>query len=74
MRPHPLWHSSAAAEPGSVAWWRKAALAAMEEARANGRLPILTGGSGMYFASLTEGLAEIPDAGPEARGRRHVYC
>ena len=39
----------------------------MDEARAAGRLPILTGGSGMYFAALTDGLADIPDPGPDAR-------
>jgi tRNA dimethylallyltransferase len=65
--PHALYGIRPASEPGSVAWWRDAALAAMEAARAAGRLPILTGGSGMYFASLIEGLAEIPDPGPEAR-------
>jgi tRNA dimethylallyltransferase len=56
-----------AATAGSVAWWRQAALAEMDAARAAGRLPILTGGTGMYFASLTDGLAEIPDPGPDAR-------
>src|SRR6185312_968497 len=56
-----------AAEAGSVAWWRAEALAAMDASRAAGRLPILTGGTGLYFASLTQGLADIPDAGPEAR-------
>ncbi len=39
----------------------------MEAARAAGRLPILTGGTGMYFAALTDGLADIPDPGPDAR-------
>ena len=39
----------------------------MAEAQASGRLPILTGGTGLYFASLTEGLAAIPDPGPAAR-------
>ncbi len=39
----------------------------MDEAHAAGRLPILTGGSGMYFAALTDGLADIPDPGPDAR-------
>ena len=65
--PHRLYGVRPAAEAGSVAWWRAAALAAMAEARQAGRLPILTGGSGMYFLSLTEGLAEIPDPGPAAR-------
>jgi tRNA dimethylallyltransferase len=65
--PHALYGIRPATEPGSVAWWRDAALAAMADARAAGRLPILTGGTGLYFASLTDGLAAIPDPGPAAR-------
>jgi tRNA dimethylallyltransferase len=65
--PHELYGVRPAAEPGSVAWWRTAALAAMETARGESRLPILTGGTGLYFAALTEGLADIPDPGPQAR-------
>ena len=65
--PHALYGVRPAAEPGNVAWWREAALAQMAAAREAGRLPILTGGSGLYFASLTEGLADIPDPGPAAR-------
>ena len=65
--PHRLYGALKAAEPGSVAWWRAAALNAMDEARAGGKLPILTGGSGMYFAALTQGLTEVPDPGREAR-------
>jgi tRNA dimethylallyltransferase len=65
--PHALYGVRPASEPGNVAWWREMALAAMAGAREAGRLPILTGGSGLYFASLTEGLADIPDPGPAAR-------
>jgi len=65
--PHKLYGVRPAAEPGSVAWWCEAALSEMAAAHAAGRLPILTGGSGMYFASLTEGLADIPDPGAAAR-------
>jgi tRNA dimethylallyltransferase len=65
--PHRLYGIRPAAEAGSVAWWRDQALAAMQQANSAGRLPILTGGSGMYFAALTDGLAEIPDPGPDAR-------
>jgi len=65
--PHALYGARAAADPGSAAWWRDAALAAMAEARCAGRLPILTGGTGLYFTSLTEGIAAIPDPGPQAR-------
>jgi tRNA dimethylallyltransferase len=65
--PHRLYGVRPAAEAGSVAWWREQALAEMAHARAAGRLPILTGGSGMYFAALIDGLADIPDPGPQAR-------
>jgi tRNA dimethylallyltransferase len=65
--PHRLYGVRLAAQPSSVAWWREAALTEMAKARAAGRLPILTGGSGLYLASLTQGLAEIPDPGPTAR-------
>jgi tRNA dimethylallyltransferase len=65
--PHRLYGVRPAREAGSVAWWREAALTAMTEARAEGRLPILTGGTGLYFASLADGIAEIPAPTPEAR-------
>ncbi|MGI3775835.1 MAG: tRNA (adenosine(37)-N6)-dimethylallyltransferase MiaA [Janthinobacterium lividum] len=65
--PHRLYGVRAAAEPGSAAWWRSAALVAMGEATAVGRLPILCGGTGLYLAALTEGLAEIPEPGEAAR-------
>src|SRR5215467_2770401 len=64
--PHGLYGVRPAAEAASVAWWRGAALRAMEEAHATGRLPILCGGTGMYFASLTQGLSDIPAIPAEA--------
>jgi tRNA dimethylallyltransferase len=39
----------------------------MQAARAAGRVPILCGGTGMYFAALTEGLAAIPPVPAPAR-------
>src|SRR6476469_6525460 len=45
--PHRLYGIRPAAEAGSVAWWRGTTLAAMDEARAAGHLPILHGGSGV---------------------------
>ena len=65
--PHALYGVRPAAEAGSVAWWRDAALTAMQAARAAGRLPILCGGTGMYFLSLTQGLSEIPPPSEAAR-------
>ncbi|MCR0982303.1 tRNA (adenosine(37)-N6)-dimethylallyltransferase MiaA [Roseomonas populi] len=58
--PHALYGVHPAASAASVAWWREAALAEMERARAAGLLPILCGGTGLYFRSLTVGLSEMP--------------
>lgn len=65
--PHRLYGVRPAAEAASVAWWRDRALEAMAVARAAGRLPILCGGTGLYFLSLTEGLSELPPVPAAAR-------
>lgn len=65
--PHALYGVRPAAEAGTVAWWRSAALAEMVAARDAGRVPILCGGTGMYFAALTDGLAAIPPVPDAAR-------
>ena len=56
--PHALYGVRAAAEAGSVAWWRNEVL--REMAAVAGRLPILCGGTGLYFSALTEGISDIP--------------
>ena len=65
--PHALYGVRPASEPGSAAWWRTEALGAIAAARAAGRLPILCGGTGMYLAALTQGIADIPEPTVEAR-------
>ena len=65
--PHLLYGVRQAAEPGSVAWWRGEALQAMAATRAAGRLPILCGGTGLYFSALTDGISKIPEPDPAAR-------
>ncbi len=65
--PHALYGHQPSAVAGSVALWRGQAVAAIAAARAAGRVPILCGGTGLYFAALTQGLAEIPDPGEAAR-------
>jgi tRNA dimethylallyltransferase len=58
--PHLLYGVRDAAEPASAGWWREAAIAAMEEVRAAGRLPILCGGTGLWLSSLVNGIGGIP--------------
>ena len=60
LAPHRLYGVRPAAEPANAAWWREQALGAMDEASKAGKLPILCGGTGLYFLSLTRGLADVP--------------
>lgn len=46
----------------SAARFHADALAAMNEIHANGRVPVLVGGTMLYFRALLHGLAELPQA------------
>jgi tRNA dimethylallyltransferase len=59
--PHYLYGFVSAFEPFSVARWLEAARGALDDARAKGLLPIVTGGTGLYFAALLQGLSPIPE-------------
>ncbi len=65
--PHRLYGHVGAAERYSVGRYQIDATAALAEARAAGRLPIFVGGTGLYFAALTDGLAAIPAVPVEIR-------
>ena len=43
------------------------ARAAIEQSLANGRIPLLVGGTMMYFRALTQGIAALPEADTEIR-------
>lgn len=49
--------------------FRRDSLALMSRITANGKIPLLVGGSMLYFKSLEEGLADLPLADPEIRIR-----
>jgi len=65
--PHLLYGNVGAEERYSVGRYQIDATAALAEARAQNRLPIFVGGTGLYFAALTEGLAEIPPVSADIR-------
>jgi tRNA dimethylallyltransferase len=65
--PHALYGVRLAREPGSAAWWRSEALAAMQAAWTAGRVPVLCGGTGLYFSALIDGLSPIPPVSDVAR-------
>lgn len=58
--PHRLYGHRDAATNCSVGMWLADAEAALAEARARGLLPIVVGGTGLYFKALTRGLAAVP--------------
>lgn len=68
-QPHRLYGVAAVDEDWSVGRWLKAAAEAIAAAREAGRVPILVGGTGLYFHALTRGLAEIPPIEPAIRER-----
>ncbi len=45
------------------------ARAALDDVLARGRLPILAGGTGLYYRALVEGLSDMPAADPAVRAR-----
>jgi tRNA dimethylallyltransferase len=65
--PHRLYGTVSAAEAFSVGCWLDDVATAMGEARGQGRVPILVGGTGLYLKALTEGLAPVPDIPAEVR-------
>ncbi len=67
--PHWLYGTRPAREPYSAVLWLGDVKAALAEAEAQGQLPIIVGGTGLYFKALTEGLSEIPEIPPEIRAR-----
>jgi tRNA dimethylallyltransferase len=60
--PHRLIDIRDPAESYSAAEFRADALSAMAEITARGRIPLLVGGTMLYFKALLEGLAEMPSA------------
>lgn len=58
--PHRLYGHVDAAENYSVGRWCVEAAHAVAEVTGVGRVPILVGGTGLYFKTLTQGLAAVP--------------
>ena len=67
--PHRLIDFRDPGEPYSAAEFRRDALAAMAEITAVGRIPLLVGGTLLYFRALERGLSLMPPADPSVRAR-----
>jgi tRNA dimethylallyltransferase len=65
--PHRLYGHVSGLDSYSVAHWLADAKREIDSAWAAGKLPIITGGTGMYFMALEQGLAEVPTIDPDIR-------
>lgn len=66
---HRLYGVLPASQAFSTGAWLRMASAEMEAVWSEGRVPILVGGTGLYFKALTQGLAELPDIPEDIRER-----
>ena len=67
--PHALVDVREPDQPFSAGDFRSEALAAMAAIHAGGRVPLLVGGTGLYFRALSRGLAQMPVAQPALRAQ-----
>jgi len=69
LAPHRLIDICDPSEAFSASQFRERALAEITEILARGRIPLLVGGTMLYFRVLEEGLSPLPSADPEVRAR-----
>ncbi len=65
--PHHLYGVLSGDESCSAGKWSRMALEVVREIEGRGRIPIIVGGTGLYFRALTEGLSPIPAIAEEVR-------
>ena len=64
---HRLYGVRDGADPCSAADWAELARTEIAEVQAEGRLPILVGGTGLYLRTLLDGIAPVPPIDPKVR-------
>ena len=67
--PHRLLDIRDPAEPYSAAEFREDALREMADITRLGKIPLLVGGTLLYFRALEQGLSDMPQADPDVRAR-----
>jgi tRNA dimethylallyltransferase len=67
--PHRLIDICDPTESYSAARFRQDALREIEQIHAQGRIPLLVGGTMLYYRALQYGLSEMPEANPEIRAK-----
>jgi tRNA dimethylallyltransferase len=72
--PHRLIDIRDPAEPYSAAEFRRDAIEAMRAVLGEGKVPLLVGGTMLYFRVLEQGLSELPPADPAVRADIEVLA
>jgi tRNA dimethylallyltransferase len=67
--PHELIDIRDPAEPYSAADFSVDAQAAMQRVHQSGKIPLLVGGTGLYFRALQRGLSSLPEADADIRAQ-----
>ena len=67
--PHHLVNILDPTEAYSAGRFRQDALALMDDITQRGKIPLLVGGTMLYFKSLQYGIAELPEADPQVRSK-----
>ena len=67
--PHRLYGHVDAAENYSVGAWCRDVAEALKDIAGQGRVPIVVGGTGLYFKALTSGLAAVPPVPADIRAQ-----
>ena len=65
--PHRLFGHVDGAESYSAAAWAADARTEIAKVRANWRIPLLVGGTGLYLRTLLDGIAPVPEIDPDVR-------
>jgi tRNA dimethylallyltransferase len=64
---HRLYGVQDGAQPCSAAAWSAMAAGEIADVQAQGRLPVLVGGTGLYIRTLLDGIAPVPPIDPRVR-------
>lgn len=67
LAPHRLIDICDPSDPYSAARFRDDALSEMAEVTSKGRVPLLVGGTMLYYKALLEGMDNLPDSNPDIR-------
>ncbi|WP_336623417.1 tRNA (adenosine(37)-N6)-dimethylallyltransferase MiaA [Roseibium sp. MMSF_3412] len=72
--PHRLYGILPASTAFSTGAWLRRASAEIAGLRTDGKLPVVVGGTGLYFKGLTEGFADMPDIPDDVRQAARDLC